>query len=43
MINEQSQSKESYLEECYAGIDVDADEGSSGTDHLCIHRSKRAI
>jgi hypothetical protein len=41
MINEQSQNKERYYGDCYAGIDVDAEEDGSGVDYLCIHRSKR--
>jgi hypothetical protein len=41
MVNEHSQNKERYREEYNAGTDVDAEEDGSGTDYLCIHRSKR--
>jgi hypothetical protein len=41
IVNEHKQNKERYHEECNAGADVDAEEDDSGTDYLCIHRSKR--
>ena len=44
MSNRQNSGKKRYSEECYTGIDMDAEEGGKcAMDYLCIHRPKRRL